>query len=126
MNLLPFFSGEKSGAPHDALYWRFGEQMALRAGDLKLVRYDVNADTRTGGRRQGVTATKLYNLASDIHEDKDVAAAMPDKVKELQTKWDAWNKSNVKPLWGNGKSDSDGAEPGAPEKKKRKKAKADK
>ncbi|MFA7005083.1 MAG: sulfatase-like hydrolase/transferase, partial [Verrucomicrobiia bacterium] len=54
VNLLPFLSGEKSGSPHAALYWRFGEQMAIRAGDYKLVRYDSNADTRTG-RRQPVT-----------------------------------------------------------------------
>ena len=48
MDLLPFLSGEKSSPPHDALYWRFGEQMAIRLGDYKLVRYDSNADTRTG------------------------------------------------------------------------------
>ncbi len=123
VNLLPFLAGEKTGAPHDVLYWRFGEQMAIRMGDYKLVRYDVNADTQTGGRRQGVTGVKLYNLAADIHEDKDLAAARPDMVKELQSKWDAWNATLVKPLWGNGRSDSDGAEPGAPEKaRKRKKA----
>jgi len=121
VNLLPFLTGEKSAPPHDALYWRFGEQMAIRAGDYKLVRYDSNADTRTGGRRQPVTAAKLYNLATDIGETKDLAAAHPDKMKELQAKWDAWNKSNVAPLWGGGKSDSDGPEPGAPAKKKRQK-----
>jgi arylsulfatase A-like enzyme len=120
VNLLPFLTGEKSGAPHDALYWRFGDQMAIRMGDYKLVRYDSNADTLTGGRKQPVTGAKLYNLASDIHEDKDLAATMPDKAKELQAKWDEWNKANVKPLWGGGNSDSDGPEPGAPEKKKRK------
>ncbi len=120
VNLLPFLSGEKSGAPHDALYWRFGEQMAIRSGDFKLVRYDSNADTNLGkGQRQPVTSARLYNLAADIHEDKDLAASMPDKVKELQMKWNEWNKSNVKPLWGNKGGDSDGAEPGAPEKKKK-------
>ena len=29
---------------------------------------------------------------------------MPDKVKELQAKWDAWNKDNVAPLWGGGRA----------------------
>jgi len=124
VDLLPFLSGEKSGTPHDALYWRFGEQMAIRASDYKLVRYDSNADTRTGRGRQPVTATKLYNLASDIGEANDLAAAQPDKAKELQAKWDAWNATLVKPLWGGGKSDSDGREPGAPAKGKRKRNKA--
>lgn len=99
VNLLPFLSGEKSGVPHAALYWRFGEQMAIRAGDFKLVRYDGNADTNTG-RGGPVTAAKLYNLAADMHEDKDLATAMPDKVKELETMWDEWDKANVAPLWG--------------------------
>ena len=124
VNLLPFLSGEKSGAPHDALYWRFGDQMAVRSGDFKLVRYDSGFDTNTslrGGRGQTVTVAKLYNLRDDIHEDKDLTATMPDKVKELQAKWDQWNKGNVKPLWGNSGSDSDGDEPGAPEKRRGKK-----
>lgn len=126
VNLLPFVSGEKADAPHDALYWRFGQQMAVRSGDFKLVRYDNNADTRTGVRQQGVTAPKLYNLKDDIGETKDLAAAMPDKVKELKAKWDAWNGSNVPPLWGGGKTDSDGAEPGAPKRQKNKQARANK
>jgi arylsulfatase A-like enzyme len=102
VNLLPLLTGETKTAPHDALYWRFGEQMAIRAGDYKLVRYDSNADTQTGGRKQPVTEVKLYNLKDDLGESKDLAAAQPDKVKELQAKWDAWNASNVKPLWGAG------------------------
>jgi len=108
VNLLPFLSGAKKSAPHDTLYWRFGPQMAIRAGDWKLVRYDVNADTLQGGRSQGVTAARLYDLAQDIGETNDLAAARPDKVKELQAKWDAWNKVNVDPLWGAG-SGNDGA-----------------
>ncbi len=123
VNLLPFLTGEETGSPHDALYWRFGQQMAMRLGDYKLVRYDSNADTLTGACNQPVTAAKLYNLAADIGETKDLAAAMPDKVKELQSRWDAWNVANVKPLWGGGQTDNDGAEPGAPAPKKGKRAK---
>lgn len=101
VNLLPFLRGEKTGAPHDALYWRFGQQMAIRMGNYKLVRYDRNVDTHTGKAGQGVTDVKLYNLANDIGETKDLAAVMPDKVKELQSKWDVWNAGNVKAMWGN-------------------------
>jgi len=124
VNLLPHLTGEKNGTPHEALYWRFGQQMAIRVGDFKLVRYDNNADTRTGRRNQGVTPVKLYNLRDDIGETKDLAAAMPDKVKELQSRWDAWNATNVKPLWGGDQTDNDGAEPGAPLPKKGKNAKS--
>lgn len=100
VNLLPFLSGQKTGVPHEALYWRFGTQMAIRVGDYKLVRYDKNADTRTGRPNQGVTAARLYHLAADMGETNDLAAAMPDKVKALQSKWDAWNATLAKPLWG--------------------------
>lgn len=102
VNLLPFLTGEKTGAPHEALFWRFGAQTAIRVGDYKLVRYDSNADTHTGARNQPVTAARLYNLAADIGETRDLAAAMPDKVKELQAAWDTWDRANVAPLWGTG------------------------
>ena len=45
---------------------------------------------------------------------KDLTAAIPTKVRELQAKRDAWNAGNVKPPWGGGNSDSDGDEPGEP------------
>lgn len=96
VNLLPFISGEKTTPPHDALYWRFGEQMAVRMGDWKLVRYDNNVDDNGGG----TSPVKLYNLASDITETKDLAASEPEKLKELQSKWDAWNVTLAKPEWG--------------------------
>ena len=64
VNLLPYLDGKNTAAPHDTLYWRFGEQMALRQGDWKLVRYDPVAD----GGKGNATPTKLYNLAKDIGE----------------------------------------------------------
>lgn len=115
VDLLPHLEGKKTGSPHEALYWRFGSQMAIRMGDYKLVRYDSNADTHSG-RRQPATAARLYRLSDDIGESKDLAAAMPDKVRALQAKWDAWNATLVKPLWGGGHTDDDGAEPGSPAK----------
>lgn len=122
VDLLPFLAGEKTGAPHDALYWRFGQQMAIRAGDYKLVRYDSMADSGAAKQKNQPKGAKLYNLTKDIGEANDLAAAMPDKVKELQTKWDAWNQSNVPPLWGEGKGKSEGPEPSGQKKRKKKAA----
>jgi arylsulfatase A-like enzyme len=119
-NLLPFLSGEKSGVPHEALYWRFGKQMAIRCGDWKLVRYDTQADLRDGTvRRSSPTSdAKLYNLAKDIHEDNDLSKEMPEKVKELQALWDDWNKLNIAPGGKDNGHDSDGAEPKIPKGKR--------
>ena len=36
VNLLPYLTGEKTGAPHEALYWRFGAKHAIRKGDWKV------------------------------------------------------------------------------------------
>lgn len=103
VNLIPFLDESQSQPPHEALYWRLGKQMAVRSGDYKLVRYDSNADTLTGKNNQPVSVAKLYNLADDIGETKDLAMAMPEKVAELQAKWDAWDVDNVAPLWGGGR-----------------------
>jgi arylsulfatase A-like enzyme len=99
VDLLPYLNGKEKGMPHDALYWRFGKQMAIRQDDWKLVRYDLAADNRTG-----ISEAMLYNLKDDIGEATDLSAKHPDKVKNLQTAWDFWNKANVAPLWGGGKS----------------------
>ncbi len=81
------------------MYWRFGKQMAIRQGDWKLVKYDLAAEGKAG-----ISEAKLYNLKDDIGEATDVSAKHPDRVKALQAAWDAWNKSNVAPLWGGGKA----------------------
>jgi arylsulfatase A-like enzyme len=99
VNLLPYLEGKSTSAPHDTLYWRFGEQMALRQGDWKLVRYDPLADGMKNGNS---TPAKLYNLAKDIGEADDLAARHPDKVKELTAVWQKWNVTLAKPLWDRG------------------------
>jgi len=99
VDLLPWLRGEKQGAPHDSLYWRFGSQMAIRQGDWKAVRYDSTADGKPGRK---ATPARLYNLADDIGESQDLAEAQPEKLKTLLANWDEWNAELVTPLWGSG------------------------
>jgi arylsulfatase A-like enzyme len=99
VNLLPFLNGEANGAPHEALYWRFGNQMAIRKGRFKLVRYDRNADTLTGDRNQGVNGPFLYDLSMDIGETTDLSGSHPDEARRLQARWEQWNTGLVAPLW---------------------------
>lgn len=99
VNLLPHVLGESRTPPHEALYWRFGQQMAIRQGDWKLVRYDPNVE----GAQGQAAAAKLYNLADDIGEQTDLMTKHADKAQQLQATWDAWNQSNVPPLWGGGR-----------------------
>lgn len=96
-NLLPLLEGRTDAAPHEALYWRFGVQYAVRQGDWKLVKPHVNQ------------APRLHNLAQDPGEQTDLAAQHPDKVKQLQSLWDAWNAGNEPPRWIDERWNGDGA-----------------
>ncbi|WP_169331891.1 sulfatase [Zavarzinella formosa] len=98
VNLLPTLTGEKKDPPHTALYWRFGAQVAIRAGDWKLVKANEPGSpvTRTEKRLDGA---KLFNLADDIGEKTDLAAKNPEKVKELTELWEKWNAELVPPTW---------------------------
>lgn len=91
VDLLPYVAGQRAGAPHEALFWRQGENFAVRKGDYKLV-------------LQAGEPLSLYNLADDIHEDHNLAAKLPEMAKELKAVWDAWNAHNIKPLWERGEA----------------------
>ncbi len=62
VNLLPYLTGEKTEQPHETLYWRFGDQWAVRHGDWKLVAGN-GGDLKNGD---------LYNLADDVGESKNL------------------------------------------------------
>jgi arylsulfatase A-like enzyme len=86
VDLLPYITAEDEGRPHETLYWRFGNQWAVRHGDWKLV---------SAGR--GDPNGELYNLADDISESKNLADDMPEKVRELKSLWDTWNAIQAPP-----------------------------
>jgi len=86
-NLLPLLEGKADKLDRDTLYWRFGVQYAVRQGDWKLVK---------AGLAQPV---QLFDLRADRHEQDDLAAKQPEKVKALQALWDAWNAHNIPPRW---------------------------
>lgn len=64
-------------APRD-LFWEHEGNAALRRGEQKLVRTGRNGPW------------ELYDLKADRTEQHDLAAAQPDKVKELAAAWQAW------------------------------------
>jgi arylsulfatase A-like enzyme len=86
VNLLPYLTGKEAGRPHETLYWRFGNQWAIRHGDWKLL-------VGNGGSAE----PGLYNLAADIGESKNLAADEPEKAKELRDLWDKWNAEQAPP-----------------------------
>ena len=99
VNLLPYLTANLQGAPHDALYWRLFAHMAIRKGAWKLVKTMegplLDADTS----QPDLSGAQLFNLVEDIGEKNDLAAAHPEKVKELAADWLRWSKEMAKPLW---------------------------
>lgn len=100
VNLLPYLSGANSKPPHDALYWRFGGQIAIRQGDWKLVKGAGGvAGATTADRSANTQGAELYNLAQDISEKNNLAAEEPAKLNELAAAWNRWNSELVEALW---------------------------
>lgn len=89
-NLEPVLR-QRGGLKRDALYWHYPHYQlyqqggtapygAIRAGDFKLIEfYD--------GR-----PSELYNLRDDIGETRDLAAAQPAKVRQLQARLTKWRE----------------------------------
>ncbi|MSR32912.1 MAG: sulfatase [Gemmataceae bacterium] len=102
VNLLPFLNGENKAAPHDALYWRFGAQMAIRMGDWKLIKARGDAQAFNRSEVASAMGANLFNLKEDEGEKTDLAGSKPEKVKELQEVWNKWNATLEKPTWGQG------------------------
>ena len=73
ISFAPTLLGKKKQKEHDFLYWEFNEtnQIGVRMGDWKIV------------VKKGVPF--LYNLATDIHEDNNVADQHPEIVEKMKT-----------------------------------------
>lgn len=98
-NLLPLLEGDAEAKLHDALFWRFGVQYAVRQGDWKLVKPHVD------------DAPKLFNLAADAGEQNDLAAKEPERAKAMQSLWDKWNADNEPPRWIDDRWNGEGTKP---------------
>lgn len=84
ISYLPVLRGVGEQPTHDYLYWEFFEQggrRALRAGDWKIVQYNLAATPRG--------ALQLFNLRDDVAESTDLAAKHPDILEKLRKQMDA-------------------------------------
>ncbi|NWG46106.1 MAG: sulfatase-like hydrolase/transferase [Alphaproteobacteria bacterium] len=87
-SLLPLFRDGASFAGHERLVWRNYPTIAVRQGDLKLIKPDQDAP---GGY--------LYDLAADEKEQTDVAASRPEDVAALEAVIRDWQSITVEPGW---------------------------
>jgi arylsulfatase A-like enzyme len=92
VDLIPFVKGDKSGAPHDILFWRsrtMSNNYGARQGDWKYV-HSTEGDAAPGPK-QKPAQDRLFNLATDISEQRDLAAEHPAKLAELKKLYAAWS-----------------------------------
>lgn len=80
VDLIPFLRGERTGVPHDTLYWKIKSAVALRRNEWKLVRLAPE------------WKPQLYQLTDDIGETRDLADTRPEIVEQLQAAWETWNR----------------------------------
>ncbi|MFN7397479.1 MAG: sulfatase-like hydrolase/transferase [Sandaracinobacter sp.] len=86
VNLLPNLTSG-TAIPPRALFWRSGDYRVVRDGDWKL---------QVSARPDRVW---LHNLADDPTEQRDLSAAMPEKVAELRARITAQAAEMPPPMW---------------------------
>jgi uncharacterized sulfatase len=87
VDLVPFALGERTGAPHGALFWRTGHYQVALADGWKL-QVDGRQDRRW-----------LFDLRNDPTEQVDLAAREPERVAALEARLDAHNAEQRPPAW---------------------------
>jgi arylsulfatase A-like enzyme len=80
VDLIPLLKGKES-LPERALFWRHGNQKAVREGKWKLVLADGDD-----------VEISLFNLEEDIGEERDLAGEQVDRVGDLMKKLKAWEE----------------------------------
>ena len=86
VDLSAYLSGSSKGLGEREIYWRFGEQRALRRGSWKYYGFLGEIEL-------------LFNLHSDPKEEHDVSGDHPAVLAELQGLHRAWEAELVEPLW---------------------------
>jgi arylsulfatase A-like enzyme len=100
-------------SPHEAILINtLGRTGAIRMGDWKLVRNgnadDGSADAQAvegedrAARRRRINAMpdlfELFNLAQDVSEKNNLAAAEPERLQEMRKRLDAFEREAVPPI----------------------------
>lgn len=78
ISFAPTLLGQRTQRKHTCLVWEYpeaGGQQAVRMGRWKALRT---------GLKNGVPKTALYDLESDLREERDVAANHPEIVRQME------------------------------------------
>jgi arylsulfatase A-like enzyme len=81
-SLMPLLKGEDKPIRENAISTSIGGTPALRLGTWKYIAAPGSGGWGKGGNQ--IQPIQLYDLASDIGETKNLAAAQPDRVAQMQ------------------------------------------
>ncbi len=81
-SLLPLLKGEDKPIRENAVSASIGGMPAVRSGPWKFIPAPGSGGWGNGGDQS--QPVQLYNLADDLGETKNLAAAMPEKVAEMK------------------------------------------
>ena len=79
VNLIPYLTGKNGHAPHQALYWRWVGQLAIRKGKWKYLALEDRE--------------YLFNLEQDIAESNNRLPENKKRAAELRADWDKWSQT---------------------------------
>jgi arylsulfatase A-like enzyme len=87
VDLLPYLTEEKTGVPHDQLFWKKYDQQrwAVRQGAEKLW---------TTPQSQA-----FFNLDQDISEEQNLIKAQQERTLQLQQAFEQWDKQMMDPIF---------------------------
>lgn len=99
-DIWPLLTESSAKSPHEAFFFYFhdGQLQAMRSGNWKLFfphdlisteQIELGRDGKPGTNSHRKVQTELYNLASDLGEQHNVADEHPDVVAALQKQADA-------------------------------------
>jgi len=84
VDLIPFLSGQAAGIPHKALFWRFWDQAAIRAGKWKYILLSHEAEY-------------LFDLSTDAQETQNLIKENPAVAAGLKSQLEDWTQQLAPP-----------------------------
>lgn len=87
VNLYPYLTGAKDGAPHDIFFWKSDHIYAMRKGDWKFI-----MSTRDQW-------AELYNIGQDKFESIDLGKEHPEILKQMLEEYELWMNKQRPALW---------------------------
>lgn len=90
VDILPYVLGNRTGDPHEILFWQQSAEHAARSANYKIVGHDE-------------IGWNLYDLTSDIGETQNIIDVNKEVTKKLRRSIEQWESQLMLPKWDSNK-----------------------